>query len=91
MFEAVIEAQDEGKSAMDAVEAIKGFGHLSKYRDIQQFVTSRAGDLQTLDADDQNKVEEVKLPRRRRPGLGHACGQPTIRGTENRPDQKLGH
>ena len=62
MFEAVIEGKTTGKEAMDAVEAIKGFGasHLSKYRDIQQFVTSRAGDLQTLDAEDQNKVEELK-------------------------------
>lgn len=59
MFDAVIAGQGEGKQAMDAVEAIKGFGHLPKYREIQDFIRSRAGDLQTLDADAQAKVAEV--------------------------------
>ena len=59
MFDAVIAGQGEGKQAMDAAEAIKGFGHLAKYREIQDFIRSRAGDLQTLDADAQAKVAEV--------------------------------
>ncbi len=59
MFDAVIAGQSEGKQAMDAVEAIKGFGHLAKYREIQDFIRSRAGDLQTLDAAAQAKVAEV--------------------------------
>lgn len=60
MFEVVINGEEAGKEAMDAVEAIKGFGHLAKYREIQRFMQSRAGDLQTLDADSESKVEQVK-------------------------------
>jgi len=59
MFEAVIGGEEDGKEAMDAVEAIKGFAHLSKYREIKEFMQSRAGDLQSLDDQDQTKAAEV--------------------------------
>lgn len=59
MFDALIHGKVTGKEAMDAVEAVKGFGHLAKYKEIQQFMQARAGDLQSLDDQDQTKVAEV--------------------------------